>query len=419
MLAITRKHLESNAFPVWAASATIICALAISGWGASKLATDAVLEQVRADAGLISNIVHESRRVYSDEAVARLRDLDGVVVSNRYRDFDTGIPNPATFTLLLGERLTTGKTAIRMYSDLPFKNRHGRELDAFGKTALDSVRADPNTAHTSLEAGEGGKVFRFAGAMVMQESCVECHSTHPDSPKTDWNVGDVRGVLEVTQPLSPNQALMTIHKAQQYIAGLAALFVLGSGFLGWRILRDRRGLQRLQADAAELAQQASRDPLTDLANRRAFDAAAERTFATHLRTGQHMTLLMLDVDHFKAFNDEYGHPTGDECLKQIADVLRHCVRRPQDLVARYGGEEFAIVLPDTNVQGGLEVAEQIHKSLSVKAIAHTQGQQGRITLSVGVAATEGAGGNSLQALIKTADAALYQAKRDGRNRTST
>lgn len=93
---------------------------------ASKLATDAMLERARSNAALIANIVHESRSLYSDEAIARPSDMDGVVVPNRYRNYDTGIPNPATFILLEGERLTTRATAIRMYSDFPFKNRHGR-----------------------------------------------------------------------------------------------------------------------------------------------------------------------------------------------------------------------------------------------------------------------------------------------------
>ena len=112
-----------------------------------------------------------------------------------------------------------------------------------------------------------------------------------------------------------------------------------------------------------------------------------------------------------------GQPAGDACLKTIAEVLRDCVRRPQDLVARYGGEEFAIIFPDTGVNSAIEVAETIHSSVAALTIEHSQSAHGHVTLSIGIASTEAPGRDSPAQLIEAADAALYDVKRRGRNRT--
>lgn len=166
----------------------------------------------------------------------------------------------------------------------------------------------------------------------------------------------------------------------------------------------------------ELERLAETDSLTGLANRRAFDSALDRAWRRLQRTGHPLSLLMLDLDHFKLLNDRLGHQAGDEALRYFGRLLAQAARRPDDLAARYGGEEFAVILPDTDGAGALEIAGQINASLASAQILHPSGIDGLVTASIGLAST---GPEDLEngiALITQADAALYQAKRAGRNR---
>ena len=163
---------------------------------------------------------------------------------------------------------------------------------------------------------------------------------------------------------------------------------------------------------------AKEDGLTGLANRRAFDEALATEFRRAQREGKSVALVMIDVDHFKAFNDQYGHPAGDRCLKLIGEVIRNAVYRAGDLAARYGGEEFAVLLPETAEIGAAIIAERIRKGVSMLRITHASIANGIVTASAGVAAFEGAATESPpESLLQTADRALYRAKRTGRNRT--
>ena len=162
---------------------------------------------------------------------------------------------------------------------------------------------------------------------------------------------------------------------------------------------------------------AARDALSGLANRRTFDETLTREHRRALRDGGSLALIMIDIDCFKAFNDMYGHPAGDECLRQVAGVLASCARRPADLVARYGGEEFAVLLPDTDEAGGAEVAKAMRLAVRELALRHEAGAERIVTISAGVSAS----GRDLHEarpdwLLKEADQALYRAKRGGRDR---
>ena len=175
---------------------------------------------------------------------------------------------------------------------------------------------------------------------------------------------------------------------------------------------------RLHQANNELQRMAMMDGLTGIANRRCFDLALEKEFRRAARTRQPLSLLLLDVDHFKAFNDNYGHPAGDACLRVIATALAGHVHRPADIVARYGGEEFAILLPETNVAGAADLAERVRRAVALLNIPHRT-SQGRVTLSVGVAVIWPWNVSATAAdLVLQADAALYQAKTTGRDCTS-
>ncbi|MBB2775402.1 UNVERIFIED_ORG: diguanylate cyclase (GGDEF)-like protein [Comamonas terrigena] len=176
---------------------------------------------------------------------------------------------------------------------------------------------------------------------------------------------------------------------------------------------------RIKSMADELRRMATIDSLTGLANRRHFDNLMRREWKCCARDGKQMTLLMADVDHFKRYNDSYGHPAGDACLQAVAQALQSIAKRPSDLVGRLGGEEFAVLLPDTDLAGGQEVAEHAVQAVRAQALPHASSLTAEhVTISVGLAVCtpHNAADSELHALYSAADRALYQAKAEGRNR---
>lgn len=170
---------------------------------------------------------------------------------------------------------------------------------------------------------------------------------------------------------------------------------------------------------AELDRVSRMDPLTEVANRRHFDEYLGQLWERASRNNDRISILMLDIDHFKRFNDRYGHPAGDACLTQVAQALRKSLRRPGDLVARYGGEEFIVVLYKATPDHVAQAAERIRAAVEALDIPHEESPiHLRVTVSVGVASMRPDEKDaSAQALIHQADQALYQAKNRGRNRT--
>lgn len=159
------------------------------------------------------------------------------------------------------------------------------------------------------------------------------------------------------------------------------------------------------------------DGLTGIANRRQFDETMQREWRRCARMHAPLSLIMLDVDHFKAFNDHYGHQAGDECLRAVAEVLAEQVKRPSDLVARYGGEEFVCLLPETENEGAILVAERLRAAVARLDIPHDSSPVApHVTISLGVATALPVSDTSPEALSQLADRLLYQAKRAGRNR---
>lgn len=201
------------------------------------------------------------------------------------------------------------------------------------------------------------------------------------------------------------------------------LLVLGlSGIMMWLMLRSERSLQRRALAEARLgdalekvALLSATDALTGLANRRRFDEMIETELLDARRTSNPLSLLMIDADCFKAYNDQHGHQAGDEVLRAIANCLAECTRRPRDVAFRVGGEEFAALLPDTNARGAYEVAAAIQSALAQRAIPHPMGSGTSVTVSIGVTTVKPGGENTAERLYRTADAALYEAKNDGRN----
>ena len=178
------------------------------------------------------------------------------------------------------------------------------------------------------------------------------------------------------------------------------------------ILRREASLSEINRRLVDLAE---RDPLTGIANRRAFDAALAQAWERGRVTGEPVGVLIVDVDHFKGFNDTYGHLEGDRCLVRVANALASVSLRPNDLVARLGGEEFAILLPGADAEGAGKVGERVRAAVSDLMILHERSPHGIVTVSVGAAAAVPTSLGDAKALLAAADRAAYAAKAGGRN----
>lgn len=181
--------------------------------------------------------------------------------------------------------------------------------------------------------------------------------------------------------------------------------------------------ERKQMEAAlremnhKLQRLAALDGLTRVANRRRLDEFLSLEWRRARREHKPVSLILSDIDHFKLYNDTYGHQAGDDCLKAVAGTIKECVKRPLDLVARYGGEEFAVVLPDTVGTGAVHIAENICAEIRKLGIPHAGSSTNEyVTISCGVSTMVPAKGNSFEDLIALVDKGLYEAKRQGRNR---
>ena len=215
--------------------------------------------------------------------------------------------------------------------------------------------------------------------------------------------------------------------AQTSVLGAAALILLACG--GVVLVRQIRIRERLERDLrrvgvslkrhnASLQSLADSDALTGLANRRLFEDRLVSEYERARRSGAPFALIMADVDHFKQYNDRYGHPAGDECLRKVAGAIEFGARRPGDLAARYGGEEFAVILADTDLTGANAVADTIRAAVAALNLDHADNPAGRVTISMGVYVGHPALAerNDPLAWVDVADRLLYEAKDAGRDR---
>lgn len=234
--------------------------------------------------------------------------------------------------------------------------------------------------------------------------------------------------LFVTVALSKEEILKRWRQGAQVQFLCVLLLVSVIGLSGWYVFRSMRqrqasdlALSRAHAEVLhaneQLAHMAEHDALTGLPNRRAFDKRLLETMALCRRNNRPVSILMFDVDYFKMFNHEYGHPAGDDCLRRVANALSASLRRPGDFIARYGGEEFVAILGDTDAAGAAFVASTAASQVQGLLFRHARGVGGRVTVSCGVAACDWQGdGETPSGLLKKADLALYRAKELGRNR---
>jgi diguanylate cyclase (GGDEF)-like protein len=266
-------------------------------------------------------------------------------------------------------------------------------------------RMFPKTAHlrvpgahfrdilrASLETGEEVGVARGEVATWIDKTCASLHVTGDGY----IHLGDGRWLHSRVRPTLDGGSLSVISD----------------------VTKSRLAEQKLAELNRRLEELARLDGLTGLTNRRAFDETLQNELRRSVRTKSPLSLFLVDVDRFKAFNDAYGHPAGDDCLKSIAGLLGKTLRRPADTAARYGGEEFVAILPDTSLEGAFELAETLRGAVANLNLEHIGSEKGIVTVSIGISTFDGAGGlaSSAADLVKTADDALYEAKAAGRDK---
>lgn len=222
-------------------------------------------------------------------------------------------------------------------------------------------------------------------------------------------VGDLPLIVVVAQ--SRDDVYAVWKRNALLVAGATGLLCIGILWLSWLLGRQLRLRQNAERELAALA---STDGLTGLANRRRLDQVLKQEWARGMRSGRPLALMMIDVDHFKAFNDRHGHHGGDVALRSVAQTLAASIRRPGDLAARYGGEEFMVVLPETDKAGACVIADKLR--LAIEALPAFADDTAPITVSIGVTTHLPVSHDVPELLFQAADRALYRAKKNGRNR---
>ncbi|KAA0949676.1 MULTISPECIES: sensor domain-containing diguanylate cyclase [unclassified Pseudomonas] len=226
---------------------------------------------------------------------------------------------------------------------------------------------------------------------------------------TFTNVG--RLPLIVVVALSSEDVFAAWKRAALLVSGATGVLCVGLLWLTWMLRLELRRRYRAEKVLSELA---ATDALTSLANRRTLDQRLRMEWDRTQRSGEPLALLMIDIDHFKSFNDRHGHQGGDEALRNVAQAIASSVRRPADLATRYGGEEFAVILPHTDSNGAGVIAEYIRSA--VEHLPRVAGDTLPITVSIGISVADKNSHGSLEELLLCADRALYEAKHTGRNR---
>jgi len=376
-------------------------------------------------AKLYSQTLTEVRTLYTSDVIQAARAY-GMDITHDYLQRENALPLPATFSMRLGELMGkhVGEAQSQLYSAYPFpwRRAEGGLNDDFKKKAWDELSKDQSKPYKQFLETEQGLTLRYAIADVMRPACVNCHNTHPQSPYRNWKQGDLRGVLEISLPIEGmSQQIDDEIASIRLIYSLVGLaIVVGFVLAIQRVNLARKSLiqssAELKAANQKLKDLSEQDTLTRIGNRRCYDARLDSEVAAAKRSGAPLSLLLFDIDYFKLYNDGYGHEQGDEVLTRVAAIANGCMLRETDFLARYGGEEFVALLPSTDVEGAISIAENLRSKIEAAAIPHAFAKQYQIiTVSVGVVTQSGSHIDASD-LFKTVDSALYKAKDNGRNR---
>lgn len=307
--------------------------------------------------------------------------------------------NPAYMTRQLAE-LSAESGTVRTHITSLRPIRPENRATPREEKALQSFEKGVAEAGEIIEEGRDTKFFYMAPLKV-EKGCLKCHA------KQGNKEGDLRGGISIIFPYPHKDHLLSL-VISHVVIGLLGL----SGIILFGV--------KLDNSYKIIRQQAVIDALTGIPNRRAFLERTEIEYRRSLRDGKPLSIVMADIDFFKAYNDTYGHAAGDACLQRVAQVIKSALKRPGDFCARYGGEEFVLLLPDTAREDALLVAERIRAAVESMAMQHEKAlPAGVVTLSLGVSTTGGAVPDSFEKELQLADMALYAAKERGRNRVAS
>ncbi|MCJ8337401.1 MAG: diguanylate cyclase [Pseudomonadales bacterium] len=406
----------------------------------NSLASIQVRETAIKNAEVYLQTLAEFRALYTSEVVLNAKK-HGIEITHDYKNKEGAIPLPATLSMMLGNRIggSTNGVSSRLYSPYPFPWREDDNglNDSFSRQAWQALTADPKRSFYRFEEYQGKISLRYARADIMQPSCVGCHNAHEDTPKNDWKIGDVRGVLEIITPIDTD-----IGSADTMIKHTLALLIaiLVLALVGIRWVMGKLNLRSIEAKQLteqgieinnqlvsevnyrkeaqqQLLEMSLTDGLTGVANRRKFDQELASEWRRAKRDGTQLSLIMLDVDEFKAYNDNYGHQSGDDVLCSLAAAMSGSAQRATDNFCRYGGEEFVLLIANSSSEEAQLMAEKLRVCVEQLALPHNYSNTSNlVTVSLGLATFKPADGHSGIDLLKAADVALYAAKDQGRNR---
>ncbi len=347
----------------------LFCAgVAAALWNMSRLSSNLIESQALQNAALYSQAIKEARTLYSTDAVDRVKAGHGIIITHDYANKEGAIPLPATYLIKLGATLSEKNPgmSIRVYSDYPFpwRRSEGGPRDNFEREALRNLRQNPKQAFFRFETFQGRPSLRYAQADLLKPSCVACHNTHPDSPKTDWKVGDVRGILEITSPLD-NLIAQTHEGLRGTFFMLSLLCVLGVFGLTLVIGRLRQTSKELErrviertAQLQEANEQLSKEQ--EKSERLLLNILPE-SIAEQLKQGHsniadgfaEVTILFADIVNFTQLSERVS-PT--ELLKFLNEIFTGFDR----LTEQHGLEKIKTIGDAYMVVGGIPIPRSDH-----------------------------------------------------------
>ena len=317
---------------------------------------------------------------------------------------DIKVNKALTLTQINPSYMTRQLSEIALMKDgIKFRITSLKPIRPANRATLIEEAALKNFEKGSAEEGAiikngDGKAFFYMAPLKTEAACLKCHAVQ------GYKEGDIRGGISVILPYIPRIPLLMISAVH--------LFMLCAGLLGLVLAGFK-----LSDAYAVIRRQAVFDALTGIPNRHTFSERILTEFNRSLRDGYPLSIIMGDIDNFKLFNDTYGHGAGDECLKSVAKSIEKSLKRPGDFCARYGGEEFIIILPATDQNGAVKIADEIRTNIFNLNIPHEKSIPIlRVSISLGVATKNTGEHISHEVLLKMADDALYIAKEKGRNR---
>jgi adenylate cyclase len=362
--------------------------VSIALWNMSSLSDSLIETQALQNATLYAQAITESRTLYSSDVVSRINPIEGITVTHNYTMKEGAIPLPATFLIELGERIRENNpgVSVRLYSDYPFPWRRveGGPKDEFERRALNYLKQFPDENFTRIEQFQGRTSFRYAQADVMKPSCIGCHNTHPDTPKRDWKVGDVRGIVEITQPLDGivEQTHRRLRNTLVMLASISGLGVAGIALVIGRLRQTSAELERRVLERTAQLQQSNED----LADER---EKSERlllnilppTIAAQLKEKPsniahgfpEVTILFADITNFTPLS---AGVTPIELVKLLNEIFSSFDR----LTEQYGLEKIKTIGDAYMVVGGLPIPREDHAEAIAEMALEMQAEIARFRL---------------------------------------